>query len=93
MKEAAKEKDDKIMFQDKEIECKVLEGEEEEAYWADFTKSKVAADNRGQNRRGGRGGNRGGNRGGHRGTKRSFNGGHDFKNHKKARMDNEEAAA
>lgn len=59
--ERAKEKGEgKVVFQDLELTGHVLEGEEEEAYWAEFTKSKVAKNDRhhqqrrGQKRRGGR---------------------------------------
>ncbi|KAI6201326.1 hypothetical protein M3Y96_00829800 [Aphelenchoides besseyi] len=39
---ALEKNDGKIMFKDQELTGKVLEGEEEEKYWADFTKTKVA---------------------------------------------------
>jgi lupus La protein len=88
MNEAAKETDGKIQFQGHELQCKVLEGEEEEKYWADFTKNKSAKDARGyqsHNRRGGRGNNR---RGGGRGGGRD----RDFRNNKRARVDDDENA-
>uniref|UniRef100_A0A914ZC05 Uncharacterized protein n=1 Tax=Panagrolaimus superbus TaxID=310955 RepID=A0A914ZC05_9BILA len=50
MNEAAKESDGKILFQSQEIECKVIEGEEEEKYWADFTKNKAEKEARGYHR-------------------------------------------
>uniref|UniRef100_A0A914P2H5 Uncharacterized protein n=1 Tax=Panagrolaimus davidi TaxID=227884 RepID=A0A914P2H5_9BILA len=81
MNEAAQETDGKIQFLGHELQCKVLEDEEEEKYWADFTKNKSAKDARGcqsHNRGGGRGNNRqSGGRGGGR---------------KRARVDDDENA-
>jgi lupus La protein len=76
--EAAKETDGRTLFQGKEIECKVLEGEEEEKYWADFSKNKSAKEARGGfNRRG-------------RGNKRQHQGGRDFSNKRHKKEENAE---
>uniref|UniRef100_A0AC34FY77 La protein n=1 Tax=Panagrolaimus sp. ES5 TaxID=591445 RepID=A0AC34FY77_9BILA len=86
MNEAAKESDGKILFQGQEIQCKVLDGEEEEKYWADFTKNKADKETRGyqHNNRRGRGNKRGGRGGG--GNRNG--GGRDFRNNKR-RADDE----
>ncbi|EYC26593.1 hypothetical protein Y032_0010g853 [Ancylostoma ceylanicum] len=61
----------KVVFQEKELTGKVLEGEEEEKYWNAFNASKQNKFDRQNARRGGRGGRgRGGYYGGQRGQKR-----------------------
>uniref|UniRef100_A0A7E4VJ83 Lupus La protein n=1 Tax=Panagrellus redivivus TaxID=6233 RepID=A0A7E4VJ83_PANRE len=72
--EKIKEAGEPLKFQDNEITVSLLEGDEEEKYWADFTKNKAAQIDRNKNRRGGRGG-----RGG-RGNKRAHGGGRGVRN-------------
>lgn len=38
-----------MVYKERELAGKVLEGAEEEAYWVEFTKSKVSRDDRAQN--------------------------------------------
>ncbi|CAI5437637.1 unnamed protein product [Caenorhabditis angaria] len=63
--------DGKVIFQEKELTARVLDGEEEEKYWTEFNARKNNKQNNGrQGGRGGRRGGRGGNRGGFRGGDR-----------------------
>ncbi|KIH49484.1 hypothetical protein ANCDUO_20441, partial [Ancylostoma duodenale] len=65
----------KVVFQEKELTGKVLEGEDEEKYWNAFNASKQSKFDRHNARRGGRGGRgRGGYYGGNRGQKRPAEG-------------------
>jgi lupus La protein len=85
-----------VLFEGAKITAELLSGEEEEKYWADFTKQKVVKDNRKQNARFGnrRGGGRGG--GGGRNNKRRGDENDDDKAKKSKRTvfkDEEENAA
>ncbi|VDO35269.1 unnamed protein product [Haemonchus placei] len=62
--------DGKVVFQEKELTGKVLEGEDEEKYWSAFNASKQNKLDRSSGRRGGRGGRGRGGHGGPRGQKR-----------------------
>lgn len=65
--------DGKVIFQEKELTGKVLEGEDEEKYWSAFNASKQNKMDRTSGRRGGRGRGRGGHGG--RGQDRKRHGG------------------
>ncbi|VDL74647.1 unnamed protein product [Nippostrongylus brasiliensis] len=80
-KAVAEGTDGKVIFQEKELSGKVLEGEDEEKYWSAFSASKQNKMDRSSNRRGGRGRGRGGY-GGPRGQKRQAEGGDAPKNKK-----------
>ncbi|KAK6059829.1 hypothetical protein COOONC_02520, partial [Cooperia oncophora] len=69
-KAVAEGADGKVIFQEKELTGKVLEGEDEEKYWSAFNASKQNKMDRASGRRGGRGGRGRGGHGGPRGQKR-----------------------
>ncbi|KJH45333.1 la domain protein [Dictyocaulus viviparus] len=74
--------DGKVIFQEKELTGKVLEGEDEEKYWSAFNASKQNKIDRAHSRRGGRAGRGRGGQGGPRGQKRPADDGGEPKNKK-----------
>ncbi|KAJ1367344.1 hypothetical protein KIN20_028240 [Parelaphostrongylus tenuis] len=88
-KAVAEGTDGKVIFQEKELIGKVLEGEEEEKYWSAFNASKQNKLDRAHSRRGGRGGRGRGCHGASRGQKRRAEGGDEPKNKKIIFEDND----